>query len=300
MHMATFLDRLRTGYQAARAAGTTSSSALGTEQKSGWSASWPNPALLNAFGAYSNNTGVSVTPHSALQASAVAACVKVLSEDVAKLPVRIRRAQHSTGKTNWIDENSHLLNRLFRYPNSWQTMFEFLSMVVVSQQLWGNAYVAEEMKEETKLVIEDVYGDQSREHWTPVDVAEERIGDLSHDCVLLLERLEYELKQLSELRDPVDRFMAAFVREARHVLHTEDELTIAHFFIPKHSEKFDPDEHMGRYRAFTGVMRTLKKLMIMFHYMPDVLVGGSRTLTLLKTNGSMDFAFPERFTDPLG
>ena len=112
------------------------------EKSGGWSAAFPNPALSTAFGSYTNNSGIPVTPFSALQASAVYACVKVLSEDVAKLPVRIRRAQHASGKTSWVDENSHPLNRLLRTPNSWQAPFEFWSYIVSSQQLWGNACVA--------------------------------------------------------------------------------------------------------------------------------------------------------------
>jgi HK97 family phage portal protein len=112
-------------------------------KKSGWSVAFPNSGMSTAFGSYNNNSGIAVSPTNALQASAVYACVKVLSEDVAKLPVRVRRAQDaSNGKTSWVEETRHPLNRLLRQPNSWQTPFEFWSYIVTSQQLWGNAYVA--------------------------------------------------------------------------------------------------------------------------------------------------------------
>lgn len=94
-----------------------------------------------AFGTYANNTGVAVGPYSSLASASVFACVKVLSEDVAKLPVRVRRAQHAEGRVSFVDESKHPLNRLLRTPNRWQTPFEFWSFVVTSHQLWGNAYV---------------------------------------------------------------------------------------------------------------------------------------------------------------
>src|SRR5260221_10358130 len=73
-----------------------------------------NPGLLFALGGYPSDTGTPVTPYTALQASAVYACVKVLSEDVAKLPLRVRKRLAGGG---WAIASDHPLTGLLRSPN---------------------------------------------------------------------------------------------------------------------------------------------------------------------------------------
>lgn len=86
-----------------------------------------------------SNTGQPVNHLTALQATAVYACVKCLSEDIAKLPLVIRRRLRGGG---YQTDTDHPLNHLFRRPNRWQTGFEFWARVVASLVLRGNSYIA--------------------------------------------------------------------------------------------------------------------------------------------------------------
>jgi HK97 family phage portal protein len=83
------------------------------------------------------NAGVGVTSLTALRQVAVMACVQVLSEDVAKLPLGIWRRQDDGGKKPARD---HYLHRLLREPNAWQTAVEFIEMMQAALVLRGNAY----------------------------------------------------------------------------------------------------------------------------------------------------------------
>lgn len=95
-------------------------------------------ALYTAFSPMSSHTGVAVTPMTALQSSAVYACIRCLSEDMAKLPIEVQRALPDGG---WVAERDHPIARLFDRPNRWQSCFTFVSYLITSLQLRGNAYI---------------------------------------------------------------------------------------------------------------------------------------------------------------
>lgn len=96
------------------------------------------PLLFGALGYFASNTGLAVTPATALTAPAVYACVKCLSEDLGKLPLVVRRRLPGGG---WQPDPAHPLNQLFRAPNLWQTAFEWKSYAITSLCLRGNAYI---------------------------------------------------------------------------------------------------------------------------------------------------------------
>ena len=102
---------------------------------------WPQPMLYAALGGYASNTGVPVTPFTALQAAAVYACVRMVSQDMAMLKPFVRRVLSNGGYRR---ELQHPLNKLFRRPNRWQTRFEFISYVLTSLCLRGNSFVVVE------------------------------------------------------------------------------------------------------------------------------------------------------------
>lgn len=81
--------------------------------------------------------GVSVNSFTALQQVGVMACVSILAEDVAKLPLQIFRRTENGGKE---PAREHFLYKLLRQPNAWQTRFEFVEMVQASLVLRGNGY----------------------------------------------------------------------------------------------------------------------------------------------------------------
>lgn len=101
---------------------------------------WPQPMLYAALGGYASNTGVPVTPFTALQSAAVYACIRAISQDIAMLVPFIRR-RVSDG---FVRVPTHPLNKLFRRPNRWQIWAEFIGYAVSSICLRGNAFVVVE------------------------------------------------------------------------------------------------------------------------------------------------------------
>jgi HK97 family phage portal protein len=99
---------------------------------------WPQPMLYAALGGYASNTGVPVTPFTALQSAAVYACIRAISQDIAMLAPFVRRRLVGGGYQRM---PQHPLNKLFRRPNRWQTWFEFIGYAVSSICLRGNSFV---------------------------------------------------------------------------------------------------------------------------------------------------------------
>ena len=90
------------------------------------------------YGFVGGSTGIPITHYTALGSSPVYACVKRISEDIGKLPVRIHKKMRNGG---WQLDTDHPLNRLFRRPNRWQTSSQCWSYYVQSLALRGNAYM---------------------------------------------------------------------------------------------------------------------------------------------------------------
>jgi HK97 family phage portal protein len=101
------------------------------------SMAFPQPLLYAALGGYASNTGVPVTPFTALQSAAVYGCAKCISEDIAGLPLQVRRKTPGGG---WVIDERHPLNLLFRRPNRLMTAFQFWAYYLAAYCLRGNAY----------------------------------------------------------------------------------------------------------------------------------------------------------------
>ena len=87
-------------------------------------------------------TGASLTGHTvdeekAMRFSAVYSCVRVLSESVAQLPLKIYRRK-GDGRQEAADH--YLYPLLHGAPNPRQTAFSFWEAVTACLALWGNAY----------------------------------------------------------------------------------------------------------------------------------------------------------------
>lgn len=102
------------------------------------SLAFPQPLLYAALGGYASNTGVPVTPFTALQAATVYGCTKCISEDIAALPLQVRRRAANGG---WIVDRFHPLAKLFRKPNRWMSAFQFWSYALTAACLRGNSYI---------------------------------------------------------------------------------------------------------------------------------------------------------------
>ena len=84
-----------------------------------------------------SDAGVAVNSWTAMQHGPVMACVAILAEDVAKIPLGVFRRTSSGGKEPAKD---HYLHRLLRRPNAWQDAFEWKEMMQSALVLRGNAY----------------------------------------------------------------------------------------------------------------------------------------------------------------
>jgi len=82
--------------------------------------------------------GITVSPETSLECSAVLACVRVLSESIASLPLSVYRRLPGGGKE--IADDQHLHELLQYQPNDWMTAFEWKEWMMSQLLLWGNAY----------------------------------------------------------------------------------------------------------------------------------------------------------------
>lgn len=94
-------------------------------------------AALRAMGGASA-AGVAVTPSSALQSTAVFACVRLLSESVAMLPALLYRRRADGGKER--ADNHPVYALLHNQPNPEQTSFELIESLMGQLGLFGNAF----------------------------------------------------------------------------------------------------------------------------------------------------------------
>jgi HK97 family phage portal protein len=92
--------------------------------------------------------GITVTSDDSMRLSSVYACVRVLSEDIAKLPLNLYQ-RIPNGKQEVLD---HWLIDLLDRPNPWQTGFEFREMQQAHLELNGNFFA-----------LKTVVGNQVRE-----------------------------------------------------------------------------------------------------------------------------------------
>ena len=85
-----------------------------------------------------SNSGVQVDELRAMQTSAVYACVKILAETVASLPLHLYKKGKNGKKEQAVQHP--LFSCLYELPNEEMTSFEFREMMMTSVLLWGNGY----------------------------------------------------------------------------------------------------------------------------------------------------------------
>lgn len=82
--------------------------------------------------------GQSVNERSAMQMSAVYACVRILSEAIAALPLHFYQYNETGGKEKALDHPLYPL--LHDEPNPEMTAFSFRETLMTHLLLWGNGY----------------------------------------------------------------------------------------------------------------------------------------------------------------
>ena len=99
-----------------------------------------NRTAGSAFSFFLGNStsGKRVNERSAMQMTAVYACVRILSEAIAGLPLHLYRYNDTGGKEKAIDNSLYFL--LHDEPNPEMTSFAFRETLMTHLLLWGNAY----------------------------------------------------------------------------------------------------------------------------------------------------------------
>jgi len=85
-----------------------------------------------------STSGKSVTERSAMQMTAVYACVRILAEAIAGLPLHLYRYTETGGKEKAVDHPLYAL--LHDEPNPEMSSFVFRETLMTHLLLWGNAY----------------------------------------------------------------------------------------------------------------------------------------------------------------
>lgn len=89
-------------------------------------------------GSYAHESATPVTVESALQLSAVWACVKLITETIGALPINVYKLSDGGVRTPFPD---HPLSKLFRGKvNRWQTKQEYIESIVYQFVMQGNDY----------------------------------------------------------------------------------------------------------------------------------------------------------------
>ena len=91
-----------------------------------------------AFYMGGSSAGKTVTERSAMQMTAVYACVRILSEEVAGLPLHLYRYKKDGSKEKAVGESLYRL--LHDEPNPEMSSFVFRETLMTHLLLWGNAY----------------------------------------------------------------------------------------------------------------------------------------------------------------
>ena len=84
------------------------------------------------------NSGEQVDEKSAMQITTVYACVRLLAESVAQLPLHLYKCTDDDGQEK--AKNHPLYKILYREPNPEMTSFSFWEAMMTHLLLWGNAY----------------------------------------------------------------------------------------------------------------------------------------------------------------
>src|SRR5574344_2065162 len=85
-----------------------------------------------------STSGKAVTERSAMQMTAVYACVRILSESIASLPVHLYQYQEKGSKNKALEHPLYKI--IHNEPNPEMTSFVFRETLMGHLLLWGNAY----------------------------------------------------------------------------------------------------------------------------------------------------------------
>ncbi len=95
--------------------------------------------IRELLGRRASATGKNVTVSTSIEVAAVFACMRVIGEGIAQVPLKLMR-ESKDGKTRLPANDHPLYTILGTKPNEWQTSFEYREMIAMHAALCGNAY----------------------------------------------------------------------------------------------------------------------------------------------------------------
>lgn len=95
--------------------------------------------IRELLGRRTSSTGKVVNISTAIEVATVFACVRVIGEGIAQVPLKLMR-ESSDGRTRLPAKDHPLYSKLESRPNDWQTSFEYREMLAMHVVLAGNAF----------------------------------------------------------------------------------------------------------------------------------------------------------------
>jgi len=92
--------------------------------------------MLDGTG-YKSGSGIYINSDSAMRQSTVYACVRVVSEIIAQLPIEVQTKSEGV----WTKAEGHDLIGLLSEPNDWQTQHDLVSTLIAWSEMNGNGYL---------------------------------------------------------------------------------------------------------------------------------------------------------------
>ncbi len=148
--MSTIFSRLADYFGGASAAPEPAQEQRNAENPS---YSLDDPALYDTLLMSGGNTAEPVSPQRAVQTSAVYACVRLLSETLASIPLHVYERSGENLRTVKKALDHPIYQLLHSEPNSYQSSYNFREQLQAITSLWGNSYAEIQRDLKTGLPI---------------------------------------------------------------------------------------------------------------------------------------------------
>lgn len=159
----------------------------------------PSKWLIDLIGTKDTYSGENVTTDVAMNIAAVYACIRILSNHVAMLPLNLY--QETRGKKKKIPD--HPIAKLIEIrPNPYMTPFQFKQTMEAHRQLYGNAYAEIEWGKNgypkalwilnplvTKVVMEKDNNGNLKKYWVQTSLVNGQVVYLPYESILHIKGL---------------------------------------------------------------------------------------------------------------
>jgi HK97 family phage major capsid protein len=175
----------------------------------------PEPWLVDLFGATPVSSGISVTPHNAMQCAPVACAVKAIAETIGQLPVHVYERGADAAKARAPDHPVHAL--LHDQVNDWTSASELRETLTADALLHEHGAFAVIVRVEGRpvelhrLAPESVQVDHDRATGEPVSRPGATVQTASNDNEGLERKAFISFARLGEARMPADEVKALVV-----------------------------------------------------------------------------------------